>query len=129
VDFEVDKKTNKVNIIKIKISVGMNKKRKLFITLGIIIFLVPLLGIPIGWKYFFIIILGLWVALLSFLSERTLNDIITKLIGVGIEKKKTKLYKNKDAFSLKIKEKKEDSPIMTVYEKQAEENNSLEIEK
>ena len=128
-DFEVDKKTNKVNIIKIKISVGMNKKRKLFITLGIIIFLVPLLGIPIGWKYFFIIILGLWVALLSFLSERTLNDVITKLIGVGIEKKKTKLYKNKDAFSLKIKEKKEDSPIMTVYEEQAEENNSLEIEK
>ena len=107
----------------------MQKKRKLFITLGIIIFLVPLLGIPIGWKYFFTIILGLWVALLSFLSEKTLNDVISKLIGVRIEKKKAKLHKNKDTFSLKVKEKREDLPSMSVYEEQTGENSSLEIEK
>lgn len=100
----------------------MNKKRKLFMTLGIIIFLVPLLGIPAGWKFFFIIILGLWVALASFFSERTLNDIIAKLIGVEIEKMKTKLHKNKDAFSLKVKEKK-DSPL-----EQIEEGNNLGTE-
>ncbi|TSD03501.1 MAG: hypothetical protein Athens071416_182 [Parcubacteria group bacterium Athens0714_16] len=85
----------------------MQKKRKLFITLGIIIFLVPLLGIPAGWKFFFTIILGLWVMLSAFFSERTLNDMIAKLIGVRIEKMKTRLHKNKDAFSLKVKEKKE----------------------
>ena len=53
----------------------------------------------------FTIILGLWVALSSFLSERTLNDVISKLIGVRIEKIKVKLHKNEDAFSLKVIEK------------------------
>lgn len=101
----------------------MQKKRKLFITLGIIIFLVPLLGIPAGSKYFFTMILGLWVALASFFSERTINEIITKLIGVKIEKMKTKLHKNKDTFSLKVKERMEEEDTS----KQIEEGNNLGI--
>ncbi|MEK7182285.1 MAG: hypothetical protein AAB334_00850 [Patescibacteria group bacterium] len=107
----------------------MNKKRKLFITLGIIIFLIPLLGIPTGWKYFFTIILGLWVALSSFLSERTLNDVISKLIGVRIEKIKVKLHKNEDAFSLKVIEKKENPSDISAHTGQSGENNNLETEK
>ncbi|MFA5838547.1 MAG: hypothetical protein WC849_01230 [Candidatus Paceibacterota bacterium] len=71
----------------------MNRKRKLFMTLGIIIALIPLFSIPVGFKYFFIIILSLWIVGSAFLSDRTLSDFVAKKIGIRIHKKKLTIKK------------------------------------
>ena len=61
----------------------IQKNKKLFITLGIIIAVIPLLSLPSSWKDFIIIILGLWVAIASFLSDKEIN------MNFGKGKKKT----------------------------------------
>lgn len=46
------------------------KKYNTLITIGFITALVPLLGIPSSWKYFFTIVLGLSVAITAILLRR-----------------------------------------------------------
>lgn len=72
---------------------NMQRKRKLFMILGIILAIVPLLSIPVGFKYFFVMVLGLWIAGSAFLSDRTLSDFVAKKIGIRIHKKKLTIKK------------------------------------
>ena len=61
--------------------------------LGIILAVIPLLSIPVGFKYFFVIVLGIWIAGSAFLSDRTLSDFVAKKIGIRIHKKKLMIKK------------------------------------
>jgi len=70
----------------------MQKKRKLFITLGIIIAVIPLLGIPISWKYAASFILGIWVAGGAFLADRSISSVLgfSEKIKVVIQRENVK---------------------------------------
>jgi len=79
----------------------MKDKRKLFITLGIIIILIPFLGVPTGWKHFFSIIVGLWILSSAYFFDKTPKDVVAKILGVRIERKKKNAQKDEPDFLFK----------------------------
>ena len=63
------------------------KKYNALITIGIITALIPFLGIPSSWKYFFTFALGLAIAIISTLLRR--NEI---LASKGLKKPQASSY-------------------------------------
>lgn len=88
----------------------MLRKRKLFMILGVVLALIPLLSIPVGFKYFFIIVLSLWIAGSAFLADKTLSDFVAKKIGIKIYRKKLTI--KKVSVPTQSEEKKEEENIV-----------------
>jgi len=67
----------------------IEKTKKTFIILGIIIAIVPFLGIPYSWKTFLFVVIGLGIAITAFFIGKDLKKFLGLEKHSNIEKSQT----------------------------------------